>query len=112
VRKLFLVFNLKTAEMADIPTRVISYSLADKPSKHHICDAMDALSSFAKKHRSKKAVRADKRRKPPAQDKNSNSHSTTLADMDDSPPPLEPISPTLQGSAAPFDASIELGDVD
>ncbi|TFK53302.1 hypothetical protein OE88DRAFT_1696189 [Heliocybe sulcata] len=37
--------------------------LADRPSKHHVCDGMDALAHFVKVQRKKLAAKADKQKK-------------------------------------------------
>jgi hypothetical protein len=70
--------------------------LADRPSKHFVCDALDGLSTFVKTQRKKIHVRSEKKRRvvvpivpypPPGDDDD---------DDDDGPPPLEPVSP-IQG---------------
>jgi hypothetical protein len=37
--------------------------LADRPSKHHLCDALDSLSEFVKKQRRRMATRSDRMKK-------------------------------------------------
>ena len=41
----------------------VRFRLADKPSKHHVCDALDAVSDFSKKQRRKMALRTEKKKR-------------------------------------------------
>jgi hypothetical protein len=55
-------------------------SLSDKPSKHHVCDFLDALSTFVKSQRRKAQVKNEKRR----------AATEALANAAPAPPTFEP----------------------
>jgi hypothetical protein len=85
-------------------TAVAYFRLMNKPSKHHICDAMDALSTFATSQRKKivlKAERRKKRMKPVESSSKANARSPSVSTLAISPYsiPTEANSTTDLGSA-------------
>ncbi|EPQ59835.1 hypothetical protein GLOTRDRAFT_136589 [Gloeophyllum trabeum ATCC 11539] len=70
--------------------------LADRPSKHHICDGVDALARFAKTQKKKMATKADKQKRkaeksaPPAVPPGPSTPPTPPTPSQSSPPALAP----------------------
>ncbi|EIN04289.1 hypothetical protein PUNSTDRAFT_93003 [Punctularia strigosozonata HHB-11173 SS5] len=65
--------------------------LADRPSKHYICDALDGLAVFVKTQRKRAQIRAEKKRKTTSSAPPAFGPSSAGPDGEDDPPPLIPI---------------------
>lgn len=78
--------------VSDVVDEMIS-RLSEKPSKHFVCDALDAIANFCKLQKKELAIKVEKKKKRAA---------AAAAASDDGPPPLEPVPSSSTSSPSTY----------